>query len=101
MFRVEFYNPLHTIDKMSGSPDFCSMLRASGLAETWTHCDEIKKLHQFGWRCTNKESSYGNKTLIGNWNERRFDLNERKKAKSLPSQVNLITISLYKCNFQI
>ena len=74
---------------MLGTPDFCSMVRSSGLGETWTHSEEAQKFNQFGWRCTTKESSYGNDTLIGNWNESRFDIKEMKKAKRLPSQVGL------------
>ncbi|KAJ7382033.1 hypothetical protein OS493_037622 [Desmophyllum pertusum] len=53
---------------------FVSELRATGHGEVWDHTDE-KKLQQFGWRCTNTESSYNTNTLIGNWNEQRFDIN--------------------------
>ena len=54
----------------------------------WTHSHEAEKLGQFGWRCTNKESSYGNDTLIGNWNEERFDIQKMKVPKKMPSQVS-------------
>ena len=69
------------------NPKFCSMVRASGLGEVWTHGHDELKFTQFGWRCTNKENSYSNETLIGNWNEARFDIQKQKNAKRLPSQV--------------
>ena len=65
---------------------FVSELRATGHGEVWDHTDE-KKLQQFGWRCTNTESSYNTSTLIGNWNEQRFDINRISKPKPIPSQV--------------
>ena len=66
---------------------FVSVLRATGHGEVWDHTDG-KKFEQFGWRCTNTESSYEPaKTLVGNWNEQRFDINEQSKAKPIPSQV--------------
>ena len=65
---------------------FVSELRATGHGEVWDHTDE-KKLQQFGWRCTNTESSYDTKTLIGNWNEQRFDINRISKPKPIPSRV--------------
>lgn len=66
---------------------FVSELRATGHGEVWDHTDE-KKLQQFGWRCTNTESSYNTSTLIGNWNEQRFDINRISKPKPIPSQYN-------------
>jgi len=66
---------------------FVSELRATGHGEVWDHTDE-KKLQQFGWRCTNTESSYDTKTLIGNWNEQRFDINRISKPKPIPSRYN-------------
>ena len=74
-----------SVDSYPGPP-FQSMVRASGLGEIWTHDIEDTKFKQFGWRCTNKETSYANDTLIGNWNEERFDNKHRKEAKPLPSQ---------------
>lgn len=68
---------------------FVSELRATGHGEVWDHTDE-KKLQQFGWRCTNTESSYDTKTLIGNWNEQRFDINRISKPKPIPSRVRWI-----------
>lgn len=76
-----------SVDSYPGPP-FQSMVRASGLGEIWTHDIEDTKFKQFGWRCTNKETSYANDTLIGNWNEERFDNKHRKEAKPLPSQVS-------------
>lgn len=73
--------------EITGDPSFQAMVRASGLAEVWTHSTDAAKFNQFGWRCTNKETSYSNCTLIGNWNEERFDNKIGKQAKPLPSQV--------------
>ena len=71
-------------------PPFRSDVRASGLGEVWTHSHDELKFTQFGWRSTTKESSYSNNTLIGNWNEEKFDINCQNKAKRLPSQVCII-----------
>ena len=71
----------------SQDPSFQAMVRASGLGEVWTHSTDAAKFNQFGWRCTNKETAFTNCTLIGNWNEERFDNNIAKRAKPLPSQV--------------
>ena len=72
---------------------FVSELRATGHGELWDHTDE-KKFQQFGWRCTNTESSYNTSTLIGNWNEQRFDINRISKPKPVPSQVVLQLVSV-------
>ncbi|KAJ8313341.1 hypothetical protein KUTeg_009127 [Tegillarca granosa] len=68
------------------NPPFRAMVRASGLAEVWTHVNDMEKFGQFGWRCTNKENSYANDTLVGNWNEERFDVSKQSEAKRIPSQ---------------
>jgi len=74
---------------MASNIPFCQMVRSSGAAEPWTHVHEESKFDQFGWRCTTKESGYGTSTLIGNCNERRFDIRERMQNKPLPSQVSV------------
>ena len=58
-----------------------------GHGEVWTHTREDLKMQQFGWRCTNKESSYSNKTLTGNWNEERCNYDKALQNIPLPSQV--------------
>ncbi|XP_002127073.2 cilia- and flagella-associated protein 68-like [Ciona intestinalis] len=68
------------------SPSFRYGVRASGLGEVWTHTHDQLKFTQFGWRCTTKESSYSNKTLIGNWNEQRYEVNRALELKPLLSQ---------------
>lgn len=71
----------------SRSIPFVSVLRATGYGEVWDHTDD-KKFSQFGWRCTNNESSYSpTRTLVGNWNEQRFDISTLSQAKPIPSQV--------------
>jgi len=70
---------------MSRRPPFCNFLTASGHGEIWDHTDE-KKFKQFGWRCTTNETEYSRGTLIGNWNEERFDTRSMAKRRPLPSQ---------------
>ncbi|XP_055866474.1 uncharacterized protein CFAP68-like [Biomphalaria glabrata] len=68
-------------------PPFCSMMRgATGGAELWDHTNNELKMRQYGWRCTTNEDLYRTATLVGNYNEERFDLKEIKKNKPLPSQ---------------
>lgn len=77
---------------------FVSVLQATGHGEVWDHTD-AKKFTQFGWRCTNRESSYSpTQTLIGNWNEQRFDISTLSQAKTIPSQVNTCTILCVCCS---
>ena len=77
-------------------PPFHSMVRASGLGEVWSHTgDSDAKFTQFGWRCTNKENSYSTGTLIGNWNEKKFDISELRKTKPLPSQVIILFLFFF------
>ncbi|KAK2148514.1 hypothetical protein LSH36_492g02002 [Paralvinella palmiformis] len=80
-------------------PPFCSMVRSSGLAEVWTHNHDDLKFRQFGWRCTNQENEFSKDTLVGNWNEERFDIEEQKKAKPLPSQHEHYFGSTYGANY--
>jgi len=68
------------------NPAFRSGVRASGLGEVWTHTHDDLKFTQFGWRCTTKESSYNDNTLIGNWNQERYEINKTLAPKPIPSQ---------------
>ncbi|XP_013412320.1 UPF0686 protein C11orf1 homolog [Lingula anatina] len=72
----------------SRDPPFRSIIRSSGLAEVWTHTHDKLKFDQFGWRCTTKENAYNNNTLIGNWDEERYDIEKQKIPQRLPSQHN-------------
>ncbi|CAG5113892.1 Oidioi.mRNA.OKI2018_I69.chr2.g7982.t1.cds [Oikopleura dioica] len=65
---------------------FRSEVRASGFSEVWTHSNDLNKFQQYGWRCTNKEDSYSNNTLVGNWNEIRWDSTECNKRKPIPNK---------------
>ncbi|XP_066274728.1 cilia- and flagella-associated protein 68-like [Branchiostoma lanceolatum] len=65
---------------------FCSMVRASGQGEVWTHTHDELKFTQFGWRSTTQEEGYRSKTLVGNWNEHHFDVEHQRVPKRLPSQ---------------
>ncbi|XP_062500000.1 cilia- and flagella-associated protein 68-like [Corticium candelabrum] len=83
---------------MTERPVFCGMLRASGHAEVWDHSDK-EKFKQFGWRCSNSESSYKTDTLLGNWCEERFDVNKMARQKPLPSQYSHYFETTHKTSF--
>ena len=86
------------VNIMSQRPPFCGYLTASGHGETWDHTD-ANKFKQFGWRCTTNETEYSHDTLIGNWNEERYDVKTMAKNKPLPSQVGLnLRLLLHKSN---
>ena len=65
-----------------------SFLSIVGQAEVWTHTRHDLKFNQFGWRCSNKESSYANDTLNGNWNEERCNYDKALRNRPLPSQAS-------------
>ena len=69
------------------TPPFCATIRASGLGEVWTHDTDDFKFRQFGWRTTTLENEYSDNTLVGNWNEERYDIKNMKKAKPVLSPV--------------
>lgn len=76
---------------MSFKPGFRGFSKVSGYAEIWDETD-TKKLEQSGWRTGTNESAYSTDTLIGNWNEQRFDVTYISKRRSLPSQVGRYTM---------
>ncbi|XP_072011851.1 cilia- and flagella-associated protein 68 isoform X2 [Engystomops pustulosus] len=65
---------------------FSSDLKADGHGEVWADMRPETKFKQYGWRCKTKEDSYCNKTLIGNWNQERYDLRKLEERRSMPSQ---------------
>ena len=65
---------------------FCGHITATGQGEVWDHTD-AKKFSQFGWRCTTNETNYSQNTLIGNWNEEKYDTKDMATRKPIPSQV--------------
>ncbi|KAM4652356.1 cilia- and flagella-associated protein 68 [Discoglossus pictus] len=67
-------------------PHYTSALEADGHGEVWVDINPYSKFKQYGWRCTTNEDSYSNKTLMGNWNQERYDLNKVQERKPLPSQ---------------
>ena len=85
---------------MSRRPPFCNFLTASGHGEIWDHTDE-KKFKQFGWRCTTNETEFSHGTLIGNWNEERFDTRSIAKRRPLPSQVAYLDVHIMKSSLFI
>ena len=75
------------MEKGRSSPPFMSMVRSSGHGKSWTHHTDAEKFKEFGWKATTQESNYENDTLIGNWNEERFDIDKLRHESPLPSQV--------------
>ncbi len=72
-------------------PPFHHMLRASGQAEVWYDFTDEEKFGKYGWRCSTKEDSYSNATLIGNWSEERFDSRRAVTSRRpLPHQVSIV-----------
>ncbi|KAM6158586.1 cilia- and flagella-associated protein 68 [Rhynchocyon petersi] len=68
------------------NPHYGSLINADGHAEVWTDWNDLSKFFQYGWRCTTNENSYSNRTLMGNWNQERYDLKNIVQPKPLPSQ---------------
>ncbi|XP_062816861.1 cilia- and flagella-associated protein 68 isoform X1 [Anolis carolinensis] len=83
-----FYNPLHGC-----------LLHANGHGEVWTDWNSTAKFFQYGWRCTTNEDSYNNKTLLGNWNEERYDVRKVLQAKPMPSQYAHCFESTYSTDY--
>ncbi|XP_023410553.1 cilia- and flagella-associated protein 68 isoform X3 [Loxodonta africana] len=68
------------------NPHCGSLINADGHAEVWTDWNDMSKFFQYGWRCTTDENAYSNRTLMGNWNQERYDLKNIIQPKPLPSQ---------------
>ncbi|KAM7085124.1 cilia- and flagella-associated protein 68 isoform 1-T1 [Molossus nigricans] len=68
------------------NPHYGSLINADGHAEVWTDWNDMSKFFQYGWRCTTNENAYSNHTLMGNWNQERYDLKNIMQPKPLPSQ---------------
>ena len=92
-FIIQFnkhHHPVHTNMTKQKQPTrsvpFRSEIRASGAGETWSHTDDGNaKFQQFGWRCTNDENAYKEDVLIGNWNEKQFDVARLKSNVKMSS----------------
>ncbi|XP_003923770.1 cilia- and flagella-associated protein 68 isoform X1 [Saimiri boliviensis] len=68
------------------NPHCGSLINADGHGEVWTDWNSTSKFFQYGWRCTTNENTYSNRTLMGNWNQERYDLRNVVQPKPLPSQ---------------
>lgn len=68
------------------NPHYGSLINADGHAEVWTDWNDMSKFFQYGWRCNTNEDAYSNRTLMGNWNQERYDLKNIVQPKPLPSQ---------------
>uniref|UniRef100_A0A8C6A8K8 Cilia and flagella associated protein 68 n=1 Tax=Marmota marmota marmota TaxID=9994 RepID=A0A8C6A8K8_MARMA len=68
------------------NPHCGSLINADGHGEVWTDWNDISEFFQYGWRCSTNENSYSNRTLVGNWNQERYDIRNIVQPKPLPSQ---------------
>ncbi|XP_021028024.1 UPF0686 protein C11orf1 homolog isoform X1 [Mus caroli] len=81
------------------NPHYGSIIYADGHGEVWTDWNDMSKFLQYGWRCTTNENSYSNRTLVGNWNQERYDLKNIVKPKPLPSQFGHAFETTYDANY--
>lgn len=72
---------------MAWKMSFIGELKATGNGEVWDHISDCNKFQQFGWRCTTNETAYTTGTLIGNWNEQRYDIHRMFQPQPIPSSV--------------
>ncbi|XP_016050889.1 cilia- and flagella-associated protein 68 isoform X1 [Erinaceus europaeus] len=68
------------------NPHYGSLINADGHAEVWTDWNNMSKFFQYGWRCNTNENAYSDRTLVGNWNQERYDLKNIVQPNPLPSQ---------------
>ncbi|XP_054854399.1 uncharacterized protein CFAP68 isoform X2 [Eublepharis macularius] len=83
-----FFNPHHGC-----------LLHADGHGEVWADWNSTSKFFQYGWRCTTNEDSFSNKTLLGNWNQERYDIRRVLQPKPLPSQFSHYFESTYSSDY--
>ncbi|XP_020031330.1 cilia- and flagella-associated protein 68 isoform X2 [Castor canadensis] len=81
------------------NPHYGSLIYADGHGEVWTDWNDMSKFSQYGWRCTTNENSYLNRTLMGNWNQERYDLKKIVQPKPLPSQFGHYFETTYDANY--
>ncbi|XP_027703086.1 UPF0686 protein C11orf1 homolog isoform X1 [Vombatus ursinus] len=74
------------------NPQYGCLMHSDGHGEVWTDWNDMSKFFQYGWRCTTNENSYSNRTLMGNWNQERYDLQKIVQPQPLPSQVILLPL---------
>lgn len=82
-----FFSQKQSLICCLANPHYGSLIHANGHAEVWTDWNDIAKFFQYGWRCNTNENAYSIQTLMGNWNQDRFDLKYIMQPKPLPSQV--------------
>lgn len=86
-FSILTYFQRQSLARYLANPHYGSLINADGHAEVWTDWNDMSKFCQYGWRCTTNENAYSNHTLMGNWNQERYDLRNIVQPKPLPSQV--------------
>ncbi|XP_069894524.1 cilia- and flagella-associated protein 68 isoform X1 [Dipodomys merriami] len=83
------------------NPHYGSLIYADGHGEIWTDWNNMSKFSQYGWRCTTNENSYSNRTLMGNWNQERYDLKNIVMPKPLLSQFGHYFETTYDASYNI
>ncbi|XP_030743552.2 UPF0686 protein C11orf1 homolog isoform X1 [Echinops telfairi] len=81
------------------NPHCGSIINADGHGEVWTDWNDVSKFFQYGWRCTTNENSYSIRTLMGNWNQERYDLKNIVQPKPLPSQFGHYFETIYDTSY--
>ena len=76
-----------TVSRMSDvspKPAFRGFLKASGTVGE----GEVGRGEGVGWQGRTNVNTFSSDTLIGNWNEERFDVSRLAQPRALPSQVS-------------
>merc|ERR1739841_36967 len=94
---IELHPPAKEERRMNHKP--FSDITASGHGEIYdvTNTDKFK---QFGWRCMTNETGYKSDTLIGNWNEERYDVSHVAKSKPITSQFSHYFETTHNADFK-
>ncbi|KAI7812570.1 UPF0686 protein C11orf1 homolog [Triplophysa rosa] len=93
-------NKSNEFSRIQSSRPFHHMLRASGQSEVWYDFTDEEKFRRYGWRCSTNEDLYSNVTLIGNWNEERFDTHRNVALRRpLPHQFSHYFETTYSSSY--
>ena len=91
-FSIATFSQRQVLACFLTNPHYGSLINADGHAEVWTDWNDMSKFFQYGWRCNTNEDAYSNRTLMGNWNQERYDLKNIVQPKPLPSQVTELSL---------
>ncbi|XP_072467233.1 cilia- and flagella-associated protein 68 isoform X1 [Notamacropus eugenii] len=82
------------------NPQYGCLMHADGHGEAWIDWNDMSKFFQYGWRCTTNENSYSNSTLMGNWNQERYSLENIVQPQPLPSQFGHYFETTYAASYK-